>query len=167
MVDCNYDRINCYNLSKYLETIIKYTKSIDNLLEKDKPDEAFKLVIQFLNIATEVNVDCDDEYSEGINKIIYYIEKLIIGKSKICYGRDEYYKLCRHIKDLYQLDCSSDYIIEMLKNMFPYYKTKKAFKEEILSVLNLDDKKKFEIIKNGYGIRNLSGIFLFLLKIIF
>ena len=25
----------------------------------------------------------------------------------------------------------------------------------------LDDKKKFEIIKNGYGIRNLSGIFLF------
>ena len=115
MVDFNYDRINCYNLSKYLETIIKYTKYIDNLLEKYKPDEAFKLVIQFLNIATEVNVDCENEYSEGINKIIYYTEKLIIGKSKICYGRDEYYKLCRHIKDLYQLDCSSDYIIEMLK----------------------------------------------------
>ena len=38
---------------------------------------------------------------------------------------------------------------------------RKAFKKEILSVLNLDDKKKFEIIKNGYGIRNLSGIFLF------
>ena len=31
----------------------------------------------------------------------------------------------------------------------------------------LDDKYKIKLIKNGYGIRNLSGIFLFLLKIIF
>ena len=390
LIDSNYDRINCYNSSKHLEIIIKYTEYIDNLLEKNKPDEAFKLVIQFLNIATNVNVDCGDEYSKVINEIIYYIEKLIkeydyknniinyisenykeneistiginliyvlintiltkedakniinliasirkdeyynydlileminltynyiglnetiklvnkyrniyavkrkiidymeelndkdmlikelkrqikessdsdlyekllsiylkddieearnflfvmvnkfyrieyykklksicnkttmnvlrkiilnnlsknnyynmflleiykednmikklffqikkyndldllsnykkeinseyhtelldyyrkliIDKSKKCYGRDEYYILCRHIKDLYQLDCSSDYIIEILKNMYPYYKTKKAFKEEILSVLNSDDKKKFEIITNG------------------
>lgn len=399
LVDPNYDRINFYNSSKYLETIIKYTKYIDNLLEKDKPDEVFKLVIQFLNIATNVNVDCEDEYSEGINEIIYYIEKLIkkydyknsiinyisenykeneistvgvnliyvlinsaltkedakniinlitsirkdeyysddlileminltykyiglneaiklankyrniygvkrkiiyymeelndkdklikelkkqikeinnsdlyekllsiylkddiekarnlllvmvnkfyrieyykelksicnktkmnvlrkeilnnlsknnyhniflleiykednmikelflqikkyndldllskykkeinsayhtelldyykkliIGKSKTCYGRSEYYGLCRYIKDLYQLDCSSDYIIEMLRSMYPYYKTKKAFKEEILRVLNLDDKKKFEIVVHDLDESNKSKV---------
>lgn len=395
LIDPYYSRINCYNSSKYLETIIKYTEYIDNLLEKDKIDEVFELAIQFLNIATNVNVDCEDEYSDGINEIIYYIEKLIkeynyknnvinyinenykeneistvainliytlinnveikedakniinlinnikkddydrydlidemlnltydyvgldeaiklankyrdiysvkrkiikyieetndkdklikelkkqikesensdlyekllsiylkdnidkarellliminkfyrleyykklksisnktkmnefkkeilnnlsknnyhssflleiyeednmikklfeqikqyndlsllsnykekinseyhtelldyykkliINKAQKCYGRNEYYGLCRYIKDLYQLNCSSDYIIEMLKNMYPYYKTKKAFKEEILGVLNLEDKKKFEIIVHDLDISN-------------
>ena len=42
----------------------------------------------------------------------------------------------------------------MLKNMYPYYKTKKAFKEEILRVLNLEDKKKFEIIVHDLDIAN-------------
>lgn len=387
LIDPNYNRINCYNSAKYLETIIKYTKYIDNLLEKDKIDEVFELVIQFLSVATNVYVDCEDEYSDGINEITYYIEKiikehnykndiinyisenykeneiseiginliytlintietkedakniinlinnikkdnysdndlileminithdyiglneaitlankyrniysvkgkiieyieelndkdklikelkrqikeldnsdlyekllsiylednieearnllliminkfyrieyykklksicdntkidvfrkeilnnlsksnyhnrfileiynednmikelfnqikqyddlsilsnykekinskyhielldyyknLIIKKSKSCYGRNEYYGLCRYIKDLYQLNCSSNYIIDMLKNMYPYYKTKKAFREEIFNVLNLEDKKKFEIV---------------------
>ena len=48
----------------------------------------------------------------------------------------------------------ADENIEMLKNMYPYYKTKKAFKEEILRVLNLEDKKKFEIIVHDLDIAN-------------
>lgn len=395
LIDSYYGRINCYNSSKYLETIIKYTKYIDNLLKKDKIDEAFKLVIQFLNVATIVSVDGEDEYNEGINELTYYVEKLIdeynyknniityindnykenevstiginliyilinsvetkedatniiklinnikkgayykddlleemlnltynyvgldeaiklankyrdiysvkrklvkyieetnnqdklikelkkqikesgnrdlyekllsiylkdnieearkllliminkfyrieyykklksisnktkmnefkkeilnnlsknnyhgrflleiyeednmtkklfdqikqyndlnllsnykekingeyhtelldyykkliINKAQKCYGRNEYCEICRYIKDLYQLNCSSGYIIEMLKNMYPYYKTKKAFKEEILRVLNLEDKKKFEIIVHDLDIAN-------------
>ena len=44
--------------------------------------------------------------------------------------------------------------MEMLKNMYPYYKTKKAFKEEILRVLYLEDKKKFLIIVHNLNISN-------------
>lgn len=168
-------RIEHYEKLKSISNKTKmneYKKEILNNLSKNNFHDRFLLEIyekdnmikKLFNQIKEYNdLNLLSNYKEKINseyhtELLDYYKKLITNKAKACYGRDEYYKLCRYIKDLYQLNCSSDYIIEMLKNMYPYYKTKKAFKEEILRVLNSEDKQKFEIIVHNLDISNKKNI---------
>lgn len=72
-----------------------------------------------------------------------YYEKLILKRASKCYGRSEYYNLCCYIKKLYSLNCDSSFVINIVKDMSEFYKTKKDFREEIMNILNHDDKKEF------------------------
>ena len=69
---------------------------------------------------------------------------MIIKQGSKCHGRNEYYNLCRYIKELYSLNCPKDFVINLVKEMQSFYKTKKAFREEIMNVLNNDDKIIFK-----------------------
>lgn len=168
------DKFQCIEDYQKLKSITnktkmkEYKKEILNNLSKNNFHNRFLLEIYeednqikklFVQIKQYNDLSLLSNYKEKINseyhnQLLDYYKKLIINNSKICYGRDEYYGLCRYIKDLYQLNCSSDYIMEMLENMYPYYKTKKAFKEEILKVLNSEDKQKFEIMVHNLNISN-------------
>lgn len=48
-----------------------------------------------------------------------------------------------------ELDNSDDFIFDMLKEMYPNYKSKRLFKEEIMNVLSPKNKQRFyELINN-------------------
>lgn len=58
--------------------------------------------------------------------------------------KDKYSKeLCHYIKKMKELDNSDDFIFDMLKEMYPNYRSKRAFKEEIMNVLNPKNKQRF------------------------
>lgn len=42
-----------------------------------------------------------------------------------------------------ELDNSDDFIFDMLKEMYPNYRSKRAFKEEIMNVLSPKNKDRF------------------------
>lgn len=159
----NFHKINYYQKLKSISNktqMKEYRNEIINNLNKngfycsflleiydedDLVDSLFKEIIKYGDLSLF------SRYKEKINhkfhdKLANYYRKNIINKATKCYGRNEYYELCKYIKDLYQINCSSDFIMDMLKTMYSSYKTKKAFKEEILKVLNENDREKFEVI---------------------
>ena len=73
----------------------------------------------------------------------------IIESSKRVSDRNSYYRLCRYIGIMKELDKSDDFIFDMLKEMYPNYRSKRAFKEEIKNVLSPKNKQRFyELINN-------------------
>jgi len=78
------------------------------------------------------------------NEIIEIYKKEIVKKASKVYGREEYIVLCSYIKDLYEINSTNEDINDLIKEMLPYYSTKKAFKEELLKVLK-DENKEYLI----------------------
>ncbi len=87
--------------------------------------------------------------SKYSNELLNLYKPQIIEDSKRVSDRKSYYGLCRYIGIMKELDNSDDYIFGMLKEMYPNYKSKRAFKEEILNVLSPKNKQRFnELINN-------------------
>lgn len=57
-------------------------------------------------------------------------------------ARKWYQELCHYIKKMKELDNSDDFIFDMLMEMYPNYRGKRAFKEEILNVLSSKNKQR-------------------------
>ena len=143
---CNKTKMNSYkkeilnniNKNSYRNRFLLEIYEEDNMVEK-----LFKEIKKYneLSILSKYKEKINTEYH---NELLDSYKKLIINKASKCYGRNEYYNLCTYIRDLYLLKCPSNFIIEMLKEMYPSYKTKKAFKEEIINVLKENDKKNFQ-----------------------
>lgn len=81
-----------------------------------------------------------DKYSK---ELLCFYKSQILEQSKIVSERTHYQELCIYIKRMGELNNSEDFIFEMLKEMYPSYKSKRAFKEEILNVLSDKNKARF------------------------
>ena len=82
-------------------------------------------------------------------ELLEFYKLQIIEESKRVSDRNSYYGLCRYIGIMKELDNSEDFIFDMLKEMYPNYKSKRAFKEEIMNVLSPKNKQRFyELINN-------------------
>lgn len=95
-----------------------------------------------------------DKYQDAL-KCKYSKELLNFYKSQIfeevnrVSDRKRYQELCYYIKRTKELDNSEDFIFDMLKEMYPNYASKRAFKEEIMNVLSTKNKQRFsELIQN-------------------
>lgn len=123
---------NSYRRDFLLE-IYEEDKLVDKLFMEIKKRKELNLLSRYRNIINEIyHLELLDYYKE-----------LIIKRASKCYGRNEYYNLCDYLKELYSLNCPSDFVINLVKDMSESYKTKKAFREEIMNVLNDSDKKVF------------------------
>lgn len=76
-------------------------------------------------------------------ELVNFYRPQIIESSKRVSDRNSYYGLCRYIGMMKELDNSDDFIFDMLKEMYPNYKSKRAFKEEIMKVLSTKNKQRF------------------------
>lgn len=82
-------------------------------------------------------------------ELLSFYRPQIIESSKRVSDRNSYYGLCRYIGRMKELDNSDDFIFDMLKEMYPNYRSKRAFKEEIMNVLSPKNKQRFyELINN-------------------
>ena len=77
------------------------------------------------------------------NELLEFYKPWIIKSSKIASDRNSYYNLCFYIEKIQKLDNSDDFIFDMLKEMYPNYRSKRAFKEEIMNVLSPKNKQRF------------------------
>ena len=165
------NNIKYYQKLKQISTkgeMIEYTKKIEESYSKkwhgkefilemynedNKIDKLFKI------IKKEQNLKLLKKYKEPINEcyheeLLNTFKNLIIKNSTRVSGREEYYYLSHYIKDLYSLNCKEDFVINLLKEMYPYYKAKKAFREEIIKVLSKEDKIKFDELISSNGKEN-------------
>lgn len=76
-------------------------------------------------------------------ELLNFYRKEIIKCSETAKDRGSYSIICYHIGLMKEIDNSDDFIFDMLKEMQPNYKSKKAFKEEILKVLSSNNKYRF------------------------
>lgn len=84
-----------------------------------------------------------DKYS---NELIKVYGKEIIEESINASNREAYRRISHYIKRMGELNDSDEKVIDMLIEMYPFYKSKKAFKDEILNVLNSKNKDKFNYL---------------------
>ena len=82
-------------------------------------------------------------------ELLNFYRKEIIKCSETAKDRGSYSNLCYHIGLMKEIDNSDDFIFDMLKEMQPNYKSKKAFKEEILKVLSSNNKYRFYTLINN------------------
>ena len=121
-----------------LEKIYAEEKEIDKLFELLKENSDISELAEYQDILK-------DKYSKEL--LIFY-RKQIIELSKRVSDRNSYYGLCRYIGLMRELDKSDDFIFDMLKEMYPNYRSKRAFKEEIMNVLSPKNKQKFNELIN-------------------
>lgn len=110
--------------------------------EENEPDKLFDLVKQNPSLfeLSKYQNCLKDKYSKELLRLY---KPLILEEARIVSNRNSYYELCRNIKFMDKLNDSNDFIFEMIEEMYPYFKSKKAFKEEIMKVLNSQNKARF------------------------
>lgn len=116
--------------------------------EENEIDKLFELLKKNPNISdlAKYQDKLKDKYSK---ELLNFYEKQIIESSKRVSDRNSYYGLCRYIGIMKELADSDDFIFDMLKEMYPNYRSKRAFKEEIMNVLSPKNKQRFhEFINN-------------------
>lgn len=114
----------------------------DIYMEENETDKLFELLKKNPNMSklAKYQDGVKDKYSEEILKLY---KPQIIEESKRVNDRKWYQELCFYIGKMSELDNSEDFIFEMLKEMYPNYRSKRAFKEEIIKVLSNKNKGKF------------------------
>lgn len=114
----------------------------DIYMEENEIDKLFDLQKQNPNMSRLANYqDCvKGKYSK---ELLNFYKPQILEESKRVSDRKWYHELCFYIGKMSELNDSDDFIFEMLKEMYPYYKSKRAFKEEIINVLSNKNKNKF------------------------
>ena len=123
----------------FLEKIYAEENEIDKLFELLKKNFSLSLLAEYQDILKF-------KYN---NELLEFYKPQIIESSKMVSDRNAYYGLCRYIGIMKELDGSDDFIFDMLKEMYPNYKSKRAFKEEIANVLSSKNKQRFyELINN-------------------
>lgn len=80
-------------------------------------------------------------------ELLNFYKPQILEESKTVSDRKWYQELCRCIRKMKELDNSDDFIFDMLKKMYPNYRSKRAFKEEIMNVLSPKNKQRFYELK--------------------
>ncbi len=88
------------------------------------------------------------KYQDGVKEkygkeLLNLYKPQILEESKRVFDRKWYQELCYYIRKMKELDNSDDFIFEMLKEMYPNYKSKRAFKEEIMNALSNKNKNRF------------------------
>lgn len=122
----------------FFEKVYAEENEIDKLFELLKKDSSMSLLSHYQNILKS-------KYNDELLKLY---KPQIIELSKCVSDRNSYEELCGYIKNMSELDNSDDMIFDMLREMYPNYKSKSAFKEEIAKVLSSKNKSRF------YGLIN-------------
>ena len=110
--------------------------------EENKITKSFKLLKNNLSMSNLVHYQSILK-SKYNNELLEFYKPWIIKSSKIASDRNSYYNLCFYIEKMQKLDNSDDFIFDMLKEMYPNYKNKRAFKDEIIKVLKSENKQRF------------------------
>ena len=127
------------NNKDFLEDIYVEEKETDKLFELLKKNPSMYRLAKYQDAVK-------DKYSE---ELLNFYKPQILAESKRVSDRKWYQELCHYIRKMEELANSDDFIFEMLKEMYPNYKSKKAFKEEIMDVLSIKNKQRFyELINN-------------------
>ena len=145
-----YNETEWNNLKEKIITKIKPNNIYlleDIYAEENKIDKLFELLKKNPSMSrlAEYQDKLKDKYSKELLDL-YRLE--IMESSKRVSDRNSYYGLCRYIERMKELDNSEDFIFDMLKEMYPNYRSKRAYKEEILKVLSSKNKQRF------YGLIN-------------
>ena len=123
----------------FFEEIYAEENEIDKLFELLKKNPSMSDLARYQDILKS-------KYSK---ELLEFYKLQIIEESKRVSDRNSYYGLCRYIGMMKELDNSEDFIFNMLKEMYPNYKSKRAFKEEITNVLSSKNKQRFyELVNN-------------------
>ena len=148
---------NMYNDSEWKiikETIISKIKPNNIYLLKEIYAEENESVKLFEILKKDFSISDLAKYQDILkyrynNELLELYKPQIIELSKRVSDRNSYYGLCCYIEKMQELDNSDDFIFDMLKEMYPNYKSKKAFKDEIQKVLNSKNRQRFyELINN-------------------
>ena len=117
-----------------LEDIYKEENEIDKLFSLIQKDPNLGKLKRYQDALKE-------KYSK---ELLDFYKPQIIEDAKRAFSREHYQSIGEDIKKMGELKDSSDFIFEMLKEMYPLYKSKRAFKEEIMNVLDKENKIRFE-----------------------
>ena len=114
----------------------------DIYMEENKTDKLFELLKKNPSIyrLSKYQDAVKDKYSK---ELLNFYKPQIIEESKRVSDRKWYQELCHYIRKMKELDNSDDFIFDMLKEMYPNYRSKRAFKEEIMNVLSPKNKQRF------------------------
>ena len=114
----------------------------DIYMEENEIDKLFDLLKKnpIMNKLAKYQNCIKDKYSKELLK---FYKPQILEESRRVSDRKWYQGLCLYIGKMSELDNSDDFIFEMLKEMYPNYKSKRAFKEEIINVLSNKNKNRF------------------------
>ena len=127
------------NNGSLLEDIYMEENEIDKLFELLKKDPSMYKLAKYQDAVM-------DKYSK---ELLNFYKPQIIEAAKKVSDRKWYQELCHYIRKMKELDDSDSFIFDMLKEMYPSYKNKRAFKEEIMAVLSTKNKQRFyELINN-------------------
>ena len=123
------------------EKIISKIKS-NIYMEEDEIDKLFELLKKNPSMyrLAKYQDAVKDKYSK---ELLTFYKPQILEESKRVSERKWYRELCHYIRKMKELDNSDDFIFDMLKEMYPNYRNKRAFKEEIMNVLSNKNKQRF------------------------
>ena len=116
-----------------LEEIYQEENEIDKLFSLIKKEPDIRKLYKYQDTLK-------DKYSK---ELLDFYKPQIIEKVKYASTRERYQVICKYIKKMSELTNSKEFIFEMLEEMYPLYRSKKAFKEEIMNVLTGENKIKF------------------------
>ena len=114
----------------------------DIYMEENETDKLFDL------LKKNPNMSRLSRYQDGVKEkyskeLLNLYKPQILEESKRVSDRKWYQELCVYIGKMSELNDSDDFIFEMLKEMYPNYRSKRAFKEEIMNVLSNKNKNRF------------------------
>ena len=114
----------------------------DIYMEEDEIDKLFELLKKNPSMyrLAKYQDAVKDKYSK---ELLTFYKPQILEESKRVSERKWYRELCHYIRKMKELDNSDDFIFDMLKEMYPNYRNKRAFKEEIMNVLSNKNKQRF------------------------
>lgn len=82
---------------------------------------------------------CSKRYRELLN----FYKLQILEESKRVSDRKWYQELCYYIRKMKEFDNSDDFIFDMLKEIYPNYRSRWVFKEEIMNALSSKNRQRF------------------------
>ncbi len=114
----------------------------DIYAEENEPEKLFTLIKKDpdLDKIYKYQDVLKDKYSK---ELLNYYKPQILETARYVHDRERYNDLCKYIKKMSNLNNSSSFIFEMISEMYPLYRNKKAFKEEIMNALDKENKVKF------------------------
>ena len=120
----------------------------DIYMEENEDDKLFELLKKnpSMNRLAKYQDVLNDKYSE---ELLNFYKPQILEESERVADRKWYQELCYYIGKMKELKNSDDFIFNMLKEMYPNYKNKRAFKEEIMNVLSDTNKQRFYKLINS------------------
>lgn len=120
----------------------------DIYMEENETDKLFELLKQNPSMykLAKYQDATKNKYSQ---ELLNFYKPQILEESKRASNRKWYQELCYYIRKMKELNNSDDFIFDMLKEMYPNYKNKRAFKEEIMNVLSSKNKQRFYELINS------------------